>query len=463
MTVPDDLRRAALEWRDDDPDPATRAEVDELLARDDGAGLEDRFGTRLEFGTAGLRGAEGAGPNRMNRALVRRATAGVARWLLDTGRAGDRPAVVGRDARHGSAAFAADAAAVLTGAGIPCVTFAGVVPTPVLAYAVLHVDACAGVMVTASHNPAADNGYKLYAGDGAQIVPPMDSEISARIDSVGPLADLALAAEAVGSVPEDVVDAYVAAAAGLSVAPRHRDVRLAYTALHGVGQAVALRVLEAAGFAAPAVVAEQAEPDPDFPTVAFPNPEEPGAMDRLVDLARDRDADLAIANDPDADRLAVAVPDPDAPGGWRALSGDEIGAALGDWRLEHDGTGPDRLVATTIVSSSLLGKLAAEHGVAYAETLTGFKWLARAGLARPDLHPVLAYEEALGCSVGRVVRDKDGMSAAMAFAELVAAEKAAGRTVQDRLDDVARRHGVHRTAQRSVRFDGPGALARSSA
>ena len=257
--------------------------------------------------------------------------------------------------------------------------------------------------------------------------------------------------------------AYVDAVVGSALAPSGpSDIRIAYTPMHGVGGAVVARVLAAAGFRDPAVVAAQARPDPDFPTVAFPNPEEPGAMDLLLDLARHEDADVAIANDPDADRLAVAVPAAGAPGGWRALSGDEIGAVLGDWLLERT-SGPDRLVATTIVSSSLLRKLAGEHEVAYAETLTGFKWLARAALARPDLRPIYAYEEALGSCVGDVVRDKDGISAALAFAGLVAAEKAAGRTVLDRLADIAARHGHHLTRQLSIRYDGPGALDRARA
>jgi phosphomannomutase len=463
------LIAAAEAWRDEDPDPATRAEVDRLLTSGDEAGLRERFGDRLEFGTAGLRGPIGAGPSRMNRALVRRATAGLGRWLLDGGApAASGPAVVGFDARHGSAAFAADAAAVLTGLGVGARRFTGFVPTPVLAFAVLHQRAAAGVMVTASHNPPADNGYKVYAGDGAQIVPPMDTEISRAIDAVGPLTSIPLDEARTQSLGDDVVAAYIDAVVGSALAPRigagggDAGIRIAYTPMHGVGRDVAVRVLEAAGFAAPAVVPLQAEPDPDFPTVSFPNPEEPGAMDLLLALARDEGADVAIANDPDADRLAVAVPSADVPGGWRPLTGDEIGTALGDWLLEST-SGSDRLVATTIVSSSLLGKLAAEHGIEYEETLTGFKWLARAALARPDLRPVYAYEEALGSCVGDVVRDKDGISAALAFAGLVAAEKAAGRSVLDRLADVARRHGHHLTRQLSIRYEGGDAIARAQA
>jgi phosphomannomutase len=400
---------------------------------------------------------------------VRRATAGLGRWLLGGGAVPDSgPAVVGFDARHGSAAFAADAAAVLAGLGVGARRFERIVPTPVLAFAVLHERAAAGVMVTASHNPPADNGYKVYAGDGAQIVPPMDTEISRAIDAVGPIASVTLDEAGVGHLGDEVITSYIDAVVGSPLAPRvgggagDAGIRIAYTPMHGVGGDVAVRVLEVAGFAPPAVVPDQAEPDPDFPTVSFPNPEEPGAMDLLLALARETGADVAIANDPDADRLAVAVPSPDAPGGWRPLTGDEIGTLLGDWLLAST-SGPDRLVATTIVSSSLLGKLAAEHGVVYEETLTGFKWLARAALARPDLRPVYAYEEALGSCVGDVVRDKDGISAALAFAGLVAAEKAAGRSVLDRLADVARRHGRHLTRQVSIRYEGGDALSRAQA
>jgi phosphomannomutase len=465
VTTPDRdaeaLRRQARAWRDDDPDPATRREVDDLLASDALDALADRFAGRLEFGTAGLRGAEGAGPNRMNRALVRRATAGFAEWLRDTGHAGGT-VIVGRDGRRGSAAFAADAGAVLAGAGLRPLAFGDPIPTPVVAYSVRTLNAAGGIVVTASHNPAADNGYKVYASDGAQIVPPMDAEISARIDAVESVAGLPFEPDGVRPVPDGLLPEYIGDVTRLTVAEA-RDVRIAYTPMHGVGRRVVERVLTAAGFPPPMVVAAQADPDPGFPTVPFPNPEEPGAMDLVLALAAAERADLAIANDPDADRLAVAVPDPAQGGRWRALTGDEIGSLLGDWRLERDGSGRDRLVATTIVSSSLLAKLAAEYHVHYAETLTGFKWLARAALAAPQLRPVYAYEEALGSCVGNVVRDKDGISAAMAFAELAAAEKARRRSVLDRLDDIYRRHGVHLTAQRSVRYDGPGALARAAA
>jgi phosphomannomutase len=494
--TPADVVAAARAWRDEDPDAGDRAEVDALLAAvsadgtdgsapADGPGgasgvtdalaeLRDRFGDRLRFGTAGLRGAMGAGPNRMNRAVVIRATAGLAAHLVATGHAGE-PVVVGHDARHRSARMAADAAAVFAAAGFPVVLGERPLPTPVLAFAVRHVGACAGVVVTASHNPPQDNGYKVYLGDGAQIAPPVDEAISGHIDAVGPLAGVARAADddpAVTRVGDDLVAAYVEGAVATALshavpAGARPAVRVAYTPLHGVGGDVLLAAFAAAGFAPPAVVAAQAAPDPAFPTVAFPNPEEPGALDLALATAVEVGADVVVANDPDADRLAVAIPDAgagadSAAGGWRALTGDEIGALLADWLLAQ-GTGADRLVVTTIVSSSLLGRLAAARGVAHAEVLTGFKWIARAALDRPDLRFVYGYEEALGSCVGTLVRDKDGITAALAFADLVAFEAARGRTVADRLDDLARELGVHATRQRSVRMEGPGGLDRMRA
>jgi phosphomannomutase len=458
----DVLVAAAEAWRAEDPDPETQAEVDRLLAGPDLAGLSDRFGARLEFGTAGLRGAMGAGPNRMNRAVVIRATAGLAAYLLDTGQAG-RPVVVGYDARHRSERFARDAAAVLAAAGFAVALADRPLPTPVVAFAVRHLGACAAVQVTASHNPPADNGYKVYLGDGAQIVPPADHEISDRIAAVGPLASVPRAPDgdpAIEPAGDALIAAYVSGAVAQATAPGVRDLRLVYTPLHGVGWDVLAEVLTTAGFPAPAVVPAQAEPDPAFPTVAFPNPEEPGALDLALALAADVGADLVIANDPDADRLAVALPVPAA--GWRALTGDEIGVVLADWLLSRD-EGADRLVVTTVVSSSMLSQLAAARGVAFAETLTGFKWIARAALDRPDLRFVYGYEEALGSCVGPLVRDKDGITAALAFAELAAWEKARGRTVLDRLDDLATELGVHATGQRSVRVTGPGGMERMAA
>jgi phosphomannomutase len=444
-----DLRAVATAWRDDDPDPATRAEVDALLAAGDDAGLAARFGARLQFGTAGLRGELGAGPNRMNRALVRRATAGLAAWLRSAGH--DGPVVVGRDARHGSADFAADTCEVLAAAGFSVRRMPRPLPTPMLAYAVRHLGCVAGVMVTASHNPPKDNGYKVYVGDGAQIIPPVDAEISAAIDAVGPVSGIALAGDGITDVGEDVIDAYLAGVQALSVAPA-RDVRVVYTAMHGVGYELAARAFADAGFPPIIPVVEQVEPDPDFPTVAFPNPEEPGALDLSLTTAAREGGDLVIANDPDADRLGVALPAPDRSG-WRALNGNEIGVLLADHLVRHQAVGAGDLVATTIVSSRMLAAMAEAAGVSYAETLTGFKWVARAGDADGKRF-VFGYEEALGYCIGSLVRDKDGISAAVLFAELVATLRADGQTVWARLDALAAAHGAHRTRQVSQRVTG---------
>jgi len=463
----DELLRRARAWRDEDPDPHTRAELDGLLtpAGDDGVpdvtALRDRFHTRLAFGTAGLRGEMGAGPNRMNRAVVQRATAGLAAYLADQGRSGE-PVIVGHDARHNSAAFAADAAAVLAGAGHPVRLVDRPAPTPLVAFGVRWLGCCAGVQVTASHNPRADNGYKVYLGDGAQIIPPADAEIEARIAAVGPLASIPMAAAddpAITRVGDELIADYVAGVldAARPASPAPHDLTIVYTPLHGVAAEVVTQVFDRAGYPPLQVVAAQVAPDPDFPTAPKPNPEEPGALDLALELAVAQGADLVLANDPDGDRLAVAVPTGGAPaggaGGWRVLSGDEIGVLLADWLLDQS-TGADRLVVTTIVSSSMLGRLAAARGIESAETLTGFKWIVRPGFARPDLRFVFGYEEALGSCVGTLVHDKDGISAALAFAEMVAAEKARGRSVDDRLDDLGRALGVHATAQRSIALTG---------
>jgi phosphomannomutase len=435
-------------WLAEDPDPDTRAELEGLLAAGDEDALRERFSGRLQFGTAGLRGPLGAGPMRMNRLLVRRTAMGLLTWLRDREVPG--PLVVGYDARHGSRAFADDTVAAAAIAGRDAVLLPGPLPTPVLAFAVRHLAAAGGVMVTASHNPAADNGYKVYDETARQIVPPADAEISAAIDAVV-LADSWPPARPLRR--DDVVDAYVAAAGAASLVPDARDVRIAATPMHGVGGALLQRVLTAHGFEAPTLVPAQAEPDPDFPTVVFPNPEEPGAMDLLLAWATDRSADVAIANDPDADRMAAAVPLP--AGGWRVLTGDEVGALLAHHVLSHT-SGPGRVVATTIVSSSLLAAQAAAAGARFERTLTGFKWLAR--VPRPGECLVYAYEEALGHSVGGIVHDKDGLTAALAFAELVAVCKAEGGTVLDVLADLDARFGAHATGQVSVRTSSGAAL-----
>lgn len=441
----------ARDWLDQDPDPATRGELSALLARvevGDGealADLNDRFAARLEFGTAGLRGELGAGPNRMNRVVVMRAAAGIAAWL-GTRR---RHVVIGYDARHRSADFARDSAAVLTGAGHRVSLLPGPLPTPVLAHTLRRMGADAGIVVTASHNPPQDNGYKVYVGGsgddaGSQIVSPVDAEISAAIDEVGPVGALPLGQdwEVLGA---DAVSEYLDAVAAL-VPAGPRELSVVYTPLHGVGGRVLLEAVGRAGFAAPEVVAEQFEPDPDFPTVAFPNPEEPGAMDLALAAGEAHGADLVVANDPDADRLALAVP------GYGLLTGNEVGGLLAEYVLDHT-SGTDRVVATSIVSSSLLAAIARDRGVHYEETLTGFKWLARAGA--PGQRRVFSYEEALGYCVGgdggRPVADKDGVSAALVALALAADARNRGRTLVDLLDDQARRYGLHLSDQLSVR------------
>jgi phosphomannomutase len=450
-----DLRSFVRRWIDEDPDPVTRAAGEALLAAGDERALADHFGARLEFGTAGLRGELGPGPNRMNRAIVRRVTAGLAEYLLTHVRdAAARGVVIGFDGRHGSRPFAEDAAAVLAGRGLVVHLFDEVVPTPFLAHTVGHLGAAAGVMVTASHNPPRDNGYKVFWENGAQIVPPHDAGIAAAVDAVGALAGVPVPGRPhanVRPVPDGAEAAYLAEVAALRV-HRETGVRVVYTPMHGVGRRLCEKVLRAAGHTDLHVVPEQADPDPDFPTVKFPNPEEPGALDLALALARAVDADLLIANDPDGDRLAVAIPD--GQGGWRALDGNQVGALLAEDLLAHGTGGPERLVATTIVSSRLLSRIAAAHGVGYGETLTGFKWIANLALARPDRRFVMGYEEALGYTVGDVVRDKDGLSAAQAFCDLAAWCKARGEAVRDRLAALYRQHGLHLTRQKSVTLPG---------
>jgi phosphomannomutase len=457
-----DARATAERWLAAEPDDDIRSELQALLDGDPDE-LSARFADRLRFGTAGLRGAVGAGPLRMNRLVVRQAAAGLARYLLDNDpRARERGIVVGYDARRKSDLFARDTARVMAEYGIPTRLFDQRVPTPVVAWSITEVDAAAGVVVTASHNPPADNGYKVYLGDGAQIVPPHDAGISSCIDRVDPT-DVPLAVDddpLISIVGDDLVDAYVASVPAVRRRPDVPGVPVAYTPMHGVGGAVVLRAFEAAGLPAPAVVAEQFEPDGTFPTVSFPNPEEPGAMDLLMEVAEASGAHVAIANDPDADRLGAAIPQPD--GSWRRLGGDEIGWLFADYLLASD-TGADRLVVTTLVSSSLLGKMAAEHGVTSAETFTGFKWIARTVLDHPELRFVLGYEQALGYLVARQPLDKDGITAAVLFAELAAVAAADGRTMQQWLDDIAARYGRHVLADASVRMDPSEASAKVAA
>ncbi|WBC13948.1 phospho-sugar mutase [Micromonospora sp. WMMA1998] len=459
----DDLRARAESWLADDPDPADRDELRAVLDGLPGTAdeLADRFAGPLTFGTAGLRGPLRAGPNGMNLAVVTQAAAGLVGWLAAQG--GEGPLVIGYDARRGSRAFAERTAQVATGAGRPALLLPRPLPTPVLAFAVRQLGAVAGVMVTASHNPPQDNGYKVYLGAqlggelgaGAQIVPPADAGIEAAIRAAGPLAQVPLgpAGQVLG---DDLVAAYVDRAAAVVDPAGPRDLKVAYTPLHGVGGVVLTAAFARAGFGVPGVVPEQAEPDPAFPTVSFPNPEEPGAVDLLVALADRTGADIAIANDPDADRCAVAVRD---AGSWRMLRGDEVGALLADHLMRRGVTG---LYATTIVSSTLLRAMAEARGLPYDETLTGFKWIVRAGGGREPL--VYGYEEALGyCVAPRHVRDKDGITAALTVAELAAGLKAQGRTLTHRLDELAAEFGVHHTDQLSVRVEDLRVIADSMA
>jgi phosphomannomutase len=486
MTSSDaDLRllNDARAWAAQDPDPVTSASLLELVRQvEDGVPaarqeLEDSFRGTLQFGTAGLRAALGPGPNRMNRVVVRRAAAGLADFLLSTvGEAapGTRPrAVVGYDARHNSDIFAEETAAIFTAAGIETFLMPAPLPTPLLAYAVRALECDGGVMVTASHNPPQDNGYKVYlgrhavpeSGNGAQIVAPYDAGIAARINAVGPLESISLAPSGWTVLDESLASGYQRATAALALADEFpsRDLRIVLTPLHGVGGGTALAVLNAAGFKDITLVAEQAEPDPDFPTVSFPNPEEPGALDLALEAAERLAADIVIANDPDADRAAVAARDPDT-GAWRMLRGDEVGALLGahvaarlaTGKMTDDGgaeEGAQGVFANSIVSSRLLARIAAAAGYAHQETLTGFKWISRV----PGL--VYGYEEALGyCVAPDLVRDKDGISAALLIAELAAAAKAEGKTVFDTLDELYLQHGLHASDQLSIRVADLGLL-----
>jgi phosphomannomutase len=440
-----------LEWIADDPDTATRAELQRLIdaaAAGDGeaaAEIADAFRGPLAFGTAGLRGRMGPGPHRMNTVTVSRAAAGIAAYLRQRH---DHPAaVIGFDARHRSADFARDCAEILAGAGVRALVLPRALPTPVLAYAVHALGTDAGLMVTASHNPADDNGLKVYLGDGRQIVPPADIEIAALIDAVGPMRTLLRSDEHL-TLGDDIVDDYVEQAARVPQRDTPRKVISVHTAMHGVGSAVLADAAVAAGFPAPVPVAAQQHPDPDFPTVDFPNPEEPGALDLALAEAAHLSADVVIATDPDADRCAIAIPD----NGWRALTGDELGALLGWWLLRRGGfTGS---MASSLVSSTMLQRIAEDAGIPFATTLTGFKWITRV----PDLG--YGYEEALGyCVDPGHVTDKDGITAALLALELIAALKAEGRTIVHVLDELDERHGVHATRQVSLRLPTPEAIA----
>jgi phosphomannomutase len=448
------LLTRARAWADADPHAGDRAEIEALIEAENTEELGRRFAGPLTFGTAGLRGPLRAGPAGMNAAVVTRAAAGLARYLAEDGHAG-AGVIVGYDARRRSDEFAHITAAVLTGAGFAVQVLPRALPTPVLSFAVRHLGCAAGVMVTASHNPPDDNGYKVYLADGAQLVPPADQLIESAIAGVGPAREVQLSDEWL-TLGDDVEADYVAAvvaALGPERVPSRGDLVVAYTAMHGVGAETTRSVFAAAGLAEPHSVAAQDAPDPAFPTVAFPNPEEPGAVDLLLALATQVGADVAIAEDPDADRCSVVC-------GGRQLTGDEVGALLADWLLRRGVRGT---YASSLVSGSLMHVIAAAAGQPSAETPTGFKWIIRAGSAEAPL--VFGYEEALGYAVSpTVARDKDGISAALAVALLAAELKATGRTLLDRLDELATEHGLFVTGQLSVRVEDlsiiSGAMAR---
>ena len=454
MSINADLSAQVNSWLAQDPDPITRTELETLFSAaqtDSDAAIElaDAFSAPLEFGTAGLRGPLGAGPNRMNRVTVLQAAAGLANYLLAQGFAG-KPVVIGFDARYNSEVFARDTAAVMAGAGLKPKLFSHVVPTPVLAFSIRHQDACAGVMVTASHNPPQDNGYKVYLGDGRQIVTPADVEIAKLIHAVQDVRTLPQSLE-IEILSSQVIQDYVSVtsqfiAGGPTQQQQRQNVTSVYTAMHGVGWKTLNSVIATAGFAEPIAVPEQRDPDPAFPTVAFPNPEEKGALDLAIDLATKNKVDVLLANDPDADRLAVALP---TATGWKALRGDQIGALLGWWLIERQQMANQKLsgtYASSIVSSMLLEPIAKAAGLNYENTLTGFKWVSRVE------NLLFGYEEALGyCVDPNNVSDKDGISAALAFLELVSALKHRNQTAWEVLDQLALTHGLHVTDQVSVR------------
>ena len=435
------------QWISQDPDPKTRAELERLLADRNEVELRSCFSGFLEFGTAGLRGKLGPGPSRMNRAVVTKTAAGLVTYMRKHNLSS---VVVGRDARYGSKDFAQDTAEIMQGAGMKVYLLPRALPTPVLAYAVRELKCDVGIMVTASHNPPEDNGYKVYLGgmvdqiryEGSQIISPADTQISEYISQVP---DLNMLKRNSGAevLDDSIVDSYIKATAKL--ATPNSDLKVVYSAMHGVGTKTLEQVFAAANFAPPILVKEQAEPDPDFPTVKFPNPEEPGAIDLSIKKAMQVSADLVIANDPDADRCAVAIAD--RGGNWRMLRGDEVGAILGEY-LARAAKDKNATLANSIVSSSILSKIAKAYQLPFAETLTGFKWIAKI----ENLH--FGYEEALGYAVdSNSVNDKDGISAALMIVQIATDLKRESRTLNDFLDEIWSKYGYHGTKQISVRVD----------
>ena len=470
----EDLLAQAEEWRRRDPDPVTAAELGELIERRDAHQLADRFAGRLEFGTAGLRGILGAGPNRMNRAVVRQTGLGLARYLLaQIADVKSRGVVVARDARRMSRELAEDTAGVLAAQGIPTHVFSDAVPTPLAAYATLQLRAAAAVVVTASHNPPEYNGYKVYWGNGAQIVPPHDRRIVDQIEGVGAADTVPLLSPSesherglLRPIDPALERAYLEAILAEQRHPgKGPELRIVYTAMHGVGGQWVLRALGAAGFVHVHPVPEQQQPDGEFPTVRFPNPEEPGALDLSLALAEKVGADLILANDPDADRLAVVARE--ASGKLRQLTGNEVGVLLGHYALTETRPLPSRpLVMATIVSSAQLGQIAGEQGARYEETLTGFRWICNRALeleSDEEARFLFGYEEALGYTVGTAVRDKDGVGAALVFADLAGWCRSRGATVPEHLEQIQRRHGLFLARQVSFRFpgiEGPATISR---
>lgn len=456
-----DLRKRALAWIETDPDPRTAQELRALLDTDHEQELAERMAGPLRFGTAGLRGIVGAGESRMNTAVILRTTAGLGNYLLSTGpNAASQGVVIGYDGRHGSREFAHAASYVLAGVGIKAHLFRDMTPTPLVAYAIGVLGAAAGVMVTASHNPKEYNGYKVYWSNGALIIPPHDHGIASAIETIGPAKEIPRLEETTArqrgllmDVPDWLLDQYGDDVAALSLDDRGRAaLTIVYTAMHGVGDTFAQNALKRYGFREVWSVPEQQKPDGDFPTVAFPNPEEAGALNLALALAKEKGAQLVLANDPDADRLAVAVPKSD--GGYRQLSGNEVGVLLGEYILRA-GLNDDaqRIVVTTIVSSPMLGEIAGKLGVQYAEVLTGFKWIVTTAKALENekgARFTFGYEEALGYTIGQVTPDKDGISAAAIFAELTAVAATEGRTIDDELERLSRSYGLHVSAQRSI-------------
>ncbi len=450
----------AREWIEADPDPTTKAELERIIKSGNRDELEDRMNGTLTFGTAGIRGVVEAGSNRLNRAAIIRTTAGLAEYLLANTTEEERLVVIGRDARPSSPVFMKDTVGVLVAAGFEVRYFQDPTPTPLVAYAGLSLSACASIVITASHNPPRDNGYKVYAANGAQIVPPVDTDIAALIEDAGPAIKIQRIAEPFAhhrarAIDSEMFDSYLrAVATDLPPVTGDRSISIVYTAMHGVGGKFVTEALRRFGFSSVHPVAKQFAPDGLFPTVPFPNPEEPGALDMAHDLASSIDADLVIANDPDTDRLAISVPD---PGGiWRPLTGNQIGSLLAEFLLSHR-EGPGTTV-NSVVSSPLLGTIAERHGVQSARTLTGFKWIWNAALdleAEGQGSLVLGYEEALGYSIGTTVRDKDGISAALAFAVMAAEAAADGKTVLDLLGELYSAYGVCVSAQVSIRMEGP--------